>query len=81
MPNCKTCIYDGLDWFELPCDGGCDAHSGYESRACRNCRWHIPVRSHGDIKGYMCGNEFSENDGIETRKDDSCDEWEMRYHA
>ena len=45
---------------------------------CGTCRWHVPVRSRGQIKGYMCDNDVSDNDGIETRKDDGCEEWEER---
>ena len=30
FPHCATCKHRNKSWDELPCDGCCTAHSGYE---------------------------------------------------
>lgn len=30
--NCEDCIHNDKQWYELPCDACCTAHSGYEGR-------------------------------------------------
>ena len=46
------------------------------NQICASCRWHFPIRSHGEIRGWMCGNEESDKEGLETSYSDSCEEWE-----
>lgn len=31
--DCDTCKHNDKNWDELPCDGCCTAHSGYEAEA------------------------------------------------
>ena len=50
-------------------------------KVCGNCKWNrydwdgSGVRNQG---GFYCGNEESENCGVPTFYDDTCEEWEEK---
>ena len=51
---------------------------------CGTCKFNTCDRSNLDTEGYLdfvCGNEESDNYGVSTFYDDSCDCWEGKEDA
>ena len=46
---------------------------GNQNHCCGTCCWH--EFSSGD---WICTNEYSDNEGLETEYTDSCPDWEQR---
>ena len=44
-------------------------------RICRYCQWVRPFKRCGE-RGLVCENPNSEHDGLEVRREDTCEEWE-----
>ena len=50
--DCETCKHNDKNWDELPCDGCCTAHSGYEADAIsRQAVLNLVVANHTELNG------------------------------
>ena len=48
-----------------------------KDECCGTCKWSAYEKRDGKVYFY-CGNENSDNCGVPTFYDDTCDEWEER---
>ena len=60
--RCKTCKHDSKEWYELPCDYCCGAHSGYEPK--ENMMSDYIKREAIEETLKMCSEEFFKHHSV-----------------